>query len=352
MFAALQKQASNARRDFRHAWTKANKPSYPEGISNWEGETMSNLRDAVGLCVPYGKGNSQYDTEFEPATATIWGYFNPRGTPCFSLGLLKDIRLHDSALAVNGGKVDIEGELHAANFYVCGARTPGVFNLGGDLALFALLIKARDREALAGYARLCIDNMHARIQNYYASAMVTISLVQGDALGGGFECAMSSDVIVAEKSAEMGLPEILFNLFPGMGAYSLLSRRLGVRAAEDLILSGRVLKAAQLHDMGIVDVVAEDGQGESAVREWIARSWRRRNGLQAVMRARQLVNPITRAELDAVAETWVEAALRLEERDLKMIGMLVRAQQRRLAAEPLAESELAFEAMEACALAV
>ena len=53
-------------------------------------------------------------------------------------------------------------------------------------------------EALAHYARLCIDNMHARIQNYYVPTLVTISMVQGDALGGGFECAMSSDVLVAE----------------------------------------------------------------------------------------------------------------------------------------------------------
>ena len=48
---------------------------------------MSNLRDAVGLCLPYGKTNSQYETEFEPATGTVWGYFNPRnGAPCYSLG--------------------------------------------------------------------------------------------------------------------------------------------------------------------------------------------------------------------------------------------------------------------------
>ena len=291
---------------------------------------MSNMRDAVGLCVPYGKANSQFQTEFEPATGTIWGYFNPRGTACFSLGLLKDIRVHDEALAMNGGKVDIEGDLQAAHYYVCGSRMPGVFNLGGDLALFVLLIKARDREALAHYARLCIDNMHARIQNYSVPTLVTLSLVQGDALGGGFECAMSSDVLVAEESAQLGLPEVLFNLFPGMGAYSLLARRIGMRAAEELILSGRVLSAAKLHEMGIVDVLAKDGQGEAAVREWIAKSWKRRNGLQAVMRARQLVHPITRDELDAIAEVWVDAALRIEDKDLKMMGRIVRSQMRRM----------------------
>jgi DSF synthase len=291
---------------------------------------MSNMNDAVGLCVPYSRANSQYETQFEPATGTIWGHFNPRGTACFSLGLLKDIRVHDELLAMNGGKVDIEGEMQTANYYVCGSRVPGVFNLGGDLALFVLLIKARDREALAHYARLCIDNMYARIQNYGVPTLVTVSLVQGDALGGGFECAMSSDVLVAEESAQLGLPEVLFNLFPGMGAYSLLGRRLGMRAAEELILSGRVLSAAKLHEMGVVDVLAKDGTGETVVREWIAKSWKRRNGLQAVMRARQLVHPIQRDELDAIAEVWVDAALRVEDKDLKMMSRIVRSQMRRM----------------------
>jgi DSF synthase len=313
---------------------------------------MSNMRDAVGLCVPYGKANSQFQTEFEPATGTIWGYFNPRGTACFSLGLLKDIRVHDEALAMNGGKVDIEGDMQAAHYYVCGSRMPGVFNLGGDLALFVLLIKARDREALAHYARLCIDNMHARIQNYSVPTLVTLSLVQGDALGGGFECAMSSDVLVAEESAQLGLPEVLFNLFPGMGAYSLLARRIGMRAAEELILSGRVLSAAKLHEMGIVDVLAKDGQGEAAVREWIAKSWKRRNGLQAVMRARQLVHPITRDELDAIAEVWVDAALRIEDKDLKMMGRIVRSQMRRMETGEAIDVTAEAVAAEAVAAAV
>jgi DSF synthase len=291
---------------------------------------VMNMRDAVGLCVPYGRANSQYETEFEPATSTIWGYFKPRGTACFSLGLLKDIREHDEALAANGGQIDFNGQMSKAKHYVLASRTPKVFNLGGDLALFVLLIKARDRDALAHYARLCIDNMYPRIRNFFCSDLTTISLVQGDALGGGFESALSSDVIVAEESAQLGLPEILFNLFPGMGAYSLLSRRIGMRAAEELILSGRVLSAKRLHEMGVVDVLAPDGQGESSVREWIMRNARRRNGMQAMFQARQLVQPVTREELDAVTNAWVDAALRLEDRDLKMMGRIVRAQMRRM----------------------
>jgi DSF synthase len=170
--------------------------------------------------------------------------------------------------------------------------------------------------------------------------------VQGDALGGGFECALSSDVIVAEESAQMGLPEIMFNLFPGMGAYQLLARRIGVRAAEQLILSGRVLPAKKLHEMGVIDVLAKDGQGESAVQQWIANNRRRQNGMQAVFGLRQLCNPISREELDAVAQSWVDAALRLTERDLRLMGWLMRAQQDR------AVSRDADQAAEAAPVAV
>jgi len=310
---------------------------------------MSSMNDAMGLRVPYGKTQSQYQTEYEPATGTVWGYFNPKGTACFNLGLLKDIREHDERLVANGGQIELDGEMHSVRYYVTASRVSRVFNLGGDLALFVLLIKARDRDALAHYARLCIDNMYMRIQNFFSPTLTKIALVQGDALGGGFECALASNVIVAEESAQMGLPEILFNLFPGMGAYSLLARRIGPRAAEDLILSGRILPAARLHEMGIVDVLAKDGEGEMAVRNWIAHNAKRSNGMRAVFGARQAVYPVTREELDTIADIWVDAAFRLSERDLKMMGRIVRAQLRRMeigdvadvTAEALAEERAA-----------
>ncbi len=300
---------------------------------------MNQMTELKNLRSSYGRTNSQYEVEFDPTTGTIWGYFNPRGTACFSLGLLNDIRSHDSLLQTNQGRVMHEGALHRAHYYVAGSKVKGVFNLGGDLALFVLLIKSRDREALAHYARLCIDNMYPRIRNYFCPTLTTISMVQGDALGGGFETALSSDLIVAEESATMGLPEILFNLFPGMGAVSLLARRLGMRGAEDLVTSGRLLTATKLHEMGVVDVLAPDGEGESAVQEWIRKNQKRRNGFQAVFQARQHVHPIERAELDAIAEVWVDAALRLEDKDLRMMGRIVRSQMRRMGeVDPAAEA--------------
>ena len=291
---------------------------------------MSNMHDAMGLCLPYGRVGTEFETEFEPALGAVWARFNQRGVPCYSPALLKAMIAHDGQLAANRGRVEVDGELRDVNYYVTASRTAGVFNLGGDLSLFIMLIKARDRHALAHYAKLCIDVQYPRSQGFFSPMLTSISLVQGDALGGGFECALASDIIIAEESAQLGFPEILFNLFPGMGACSLLERRVGIRAAEELILSGKMLPAYKLHEMGVVDVLAPNGQGETAVRDWITSNAKRRNGMQAMFRARQFTRPVTRAELDGIVELWVDAALRLGERELKMMGRLARAQARRM----------------------
>ena len=126
----------------------------------------------------------------------------------------------------------------------------------------------------------------------------------------------------------MGLPEVLFNLFPGMGAYSLLGRRIGGKRAEDFILSGRIYTAEELHEIGLVDVVAEDGQGEAALYEYIKKQGRRKNSLNALAQVRQRCNPISYESLIDVTKIWVDAAFRLEDKDLRMMERLVRAQQK------------------------
>ena len=161
--------------------------------------------------------------------------------------------------------------------------------------------------------------------------MVTIALVQGDALGGGFEAALAHDVIIAERSAKFGLPEVLFNLFPGMGAYSFLSRRIGRMAAERMILSGRIYSADELHEIGLVHTVVPDGEGEQAVNEYVDANSRWHNAHHATFKAGRRVDPVTLEELKDVVDGWVEAALRLSETDLRRMARLAGAQDRRIA---------------------
>ncbi len=99
--------------------------------------------------------------------------------------------------------------------------------------------------------------------------MTTIALVKGNAMGGDMEAALSANVLVTEKLVKMGLPEVMFNIFPGMGAYQFLNRRLSPVAAEKMILSGKTYTAEDLYEMGVIDVLADEGKGEQAVKDYI-----------------------------------------------------------------------------------
>ena len=271
---------------------------------------------------------TDFETEYDPEYGILWGFFNPQAAPSFTSKLLEDIRKHDRLFESNNGRVSYEGEHHPVNYYVAGSRMKGVYNLGGDLSFFMQCIERRDRDALMSYATLCIDNIYPRTQNYFLPNLISISLVQGDALGGGFETALTSNVIIAEEQAKMGFPEILFNLFPGMGAYSLLARRVGPRLAEELILSGNLYPATKLHEMGLVDMIVPEGQGEMAVYDYVHKVHKRRNGVAATYQARQAVFPLTHEELMKITTVWVDAALRLDEKDLRLMTRIVRSQSR------------------------
>jgi DSF synthase len=250
----------------------------------------------------------------------------PHERPCFTRQLLVDLAAVQSLIADQFDRRADQDEVPLTHL-VLGSREPGVFNLGGDLTLFSQRIRQRDREGLRRYASACVDVAYANHVGY-ESDVITMALVQGDALGGGFEAALSCEMIIAEKHARFGLPEILFNLFPGMGAYSFLSRRVGEAKAEAIILSGRVYSAAEMHELGIVDILAETGTGEQAARAHIARSRSKHNAQAAVYKVRRRVNPVTIQELRDVTDLWVETALRLTEQDLRKMAKLAAAQDR------------------------
>ncbi|TZF91292.1 crotonase/enoyl-CoA hydratase family protein [Cognatilysobacter lacus] len=213
---------------------------------------------------------------------------------------------------------------------VLASDAPGAFNLGGDLELFASLIRSGDRDGLMDYATRCIDGVHLLHQGLGGNVR-TIALVQGDALGGGMELALACQVIVAEEGVEMGLPEVLFGLFPGMGAYSFLSRRVAPQLAERLILEGRILPAHELHRMGIVDILAPRGHGARIVRELIQQEQRAPHAHLALNRVRRLAQAVTYEELLGITSIWVDAALALGDRSLRAMERIVRAQARRSA---------------------
>ncbi|MCG6122183.1 MAG: crotonase/enoyl-CoA hydratase family protein [Microvirga sp.] len=266
----------------------------------------------------------ELDVSLEPETGLYWCRMNPFERPSYTPGLLRGISQMQHSLR----------DLFAAyptrpfDYWVLSSRFEGVFNLGGDLSLFARLIRDGDREGLLAYATMCIDVVYANYINHDLP-ITTIGLVQGDALGGGFEAALSCDVIVAEKGVKFGFPEVLFNLFPGMGAYSLLARKLGGARAHQIIMDGRVFDAEELHAMGLVHELAEPGAGEDAVRDFARRDRRRRNATVAMHAALRKTAPLPYSELLDIVTLWVDSALQLTPTDLRKMARLIGAQDRR-----------------------
>jgi DSF synthase len=134
----------------------------------------------------------------------------------------------------------------------------------------------------------------------------------------------------------MGFPEVLFDLFPGMGAYTFLSRRVTARQAERMMLDARVYPVEELQKMGVVDLVVPKGEGLAAAHELLRRHARIGNALRSMNAVRQACRPVSLEELLAVTTEWVDAAMRLSERGLHTMERLIRAQQRRAASEPMA----------------
>jgi DSF synthase len=266
------------------------------------------------------------DCMHEETDGIFWCFLNPQGRPSFTEGLLAD--LHDVQQRIGTlatGRANPSAP--PLGWVVLGSRTQGVFSLGGDLTIFSSRIRAGDRDGLRNYAYSCVDISY-RNATAYGGKAITVGLAQGDALGGGFESLLSCDVLVAERRARFGLPEVLMNLFPGMGAHAFLTRRLGSGAAVKMILSGEVFSAQAMYDMGIVDVLVEDGTGEAAVSDYIMRNQPRHHAQAAIYKARRRVSPVTLEELRDVTDIWVDTAMSLTERDLRRMQHLVSAQDR------------------------
>ncbi len=211
------------------------------------------------------------------------------------------------------------------DYIVVASNVDGVFNYGGDLELFKKHIVNDDHAGLLSYATDCIDVLFENM-THLQQDLTTISLVQGDALGGGFEAALASNVLIAEKGVKMGFPEVIFNLFPGMGAFSFLSRKIGSSEAEKIILSGKIYSSDELFEMGIVDVIADKGEGELAVYNYMKTSRRQSNSYRAMQKVKDICNPITYQELIDIVQVWVDAAFNLTARDLKMMDRLIKRQ--------------------------
>ena len=136
-----------------------------------------------------------------------WLIMNPSPIPCFNETLVKELnevynRIHHGDMSPTENNI---------RFQIISSKVPGVFNLGGDLKMFKNLVVSRNEQALRKYAYACVDTMYS-IATSHQVGCTQIALIQGDALGGGLETAISCDVVIAErqKRASRTFCSILF----------------------------------------------------------------------------------------------------------------------------------------------
>ena len=261
---------------------------------------------------------TQLSGYYEEERRTVWMMLRAQPRPCFNHVLIEEI-MNISWLVRQAG--------FAVDFWVTGSLVPGMYNVGGDLNFFVECIQNGRREALRAYARACVDCVHAASRGFDTGA-ISLAMVEGSALGGGFEAALAHHFVLAQRDARLGFPEIAFNLFPGMGGYSLVARRSGMKLAEELIYKGESHTAEWYAQQGLVDELFEPGQSYLAVRTFIDTLQPRLNGVRAMLRTRQRVMQLPRSELMDITEDWVDAAFCLQPKDVAYMERLVQLQNR------------------------
>ncbi len=158
------------------------------------------------------------------------------------------------------------GAAGAKAMTIASARPAG-FCAGADLReLHDGLLARRDdadeawRARSAREVRVFIDRIHAAFDAIDTAPLVTVAAVHGFVFGGGFELALTCDLIVADKSARFCFPELRLGLVPGFGGIPRLQRDVGNAVIRDLLLSGRSLGAARAHELGLVSQVVARGE--------------------------------------------------------------------------------------------
>jgi DSF synthase len=272
--------------------------------------------------------NDRVRVEFDLARKTLWIFFRPaaKEVHTFSWAMLKAWQavLHEVE------RLQQDKDSDAVHYIVVGSDHPQYFSLGGDLEYFLECIRRDDAQGLREYATFSLDMIYrsATVLNRYAT---TISLVQGRALGGGFEAALAADHILAEEHAEFGFPEILFGLFPVSGGLNLLERRVPLKQAEMWMVKATVLGARAMHEAGVVDQICPRGQGRQAVQAFIDEHAKRRKARVAMRNSLHRMQKLDYQEMLHLVDDWVRAARSLTQQELRVLDTLVRMQRTEMA---------------------
>jgi len=229
--------------------------------------------------------------------------------PCNEIGAatLSELEQFVSALSA------MQSEAHA--LIISSARTEG-FCAGADLReLYRRLQDMRTVERLGGLHDF-LERIHRVMNTIDAAPLTTIAAVNGLAFGGGFELALTCDLIIADKMARFCFPELRLGLIPGFGGIPRLKRDVGNAVVRDLLLTGRSINAVKAQSVGLVSQVVSEGDALRIARA--TASQLKKFDRATAVAAKRFIKPIPHDELrreieifcDLFTRPAVEAGLR------------------------------------------
>jgi len=229
--------------------------------------------------------------------------------PCNELGsaALEDLEKFVAALE------RIQAEAHALIIY--SEMKPG-FCAGADLRELYQGSQAMEKAEAAKGVRDFLERIHRVFNLIDAAPFTTIAAVHGVTFGGGFELALTCDLIIADKMARFCFPELRLGLIPGFGGIPRLKRDLGNAVVRDLLLTGRSFNATKAQQVGLVSQVVGEGEALRAARATAAQL--KKFDHATAVAAKTFIKPIPheelRREIDLFCELFtrpaVEAGLR------------------------------------------
>lgn len=178
------------------------------------------------------------------------------------------------------------------------------FSAGADLRELYERSQAMDEKEAAKGVRDFLERIHRVLNTIDAAPMTTIAAVHGVVFGGGFELALTCDLIIADKTARFAFPELRLGLIPGFGGIPRLKRDIGNAVVRDLLLTGRSFNATKAQQIGLVSQVVSEGEALRAARATAAQIAKFDRGTSAA--AKQFIKPIPHQELNREIEIFCD----------------------------------------------
>jgi len=163
---------------------------------------------------------------------------------------------------------------------------------------------AMKQVAVAHEVRGFIDRIHAVMDGLDTAPLTVIAAVNGVCFGGGFELALTADVIVADKSARFAFPELRLGLVPGFGGIPRLERDVGNAVVRDLLLTGRSLNAKRAQEIGLVSQVVARGEALTVARKMAEQA--ARFDPETTKRAKRFAKPLPVERLQREKDLFIE----------------------------------------------